>query len=109
MKSYMNPQYGKHMADGGLDDAAEGESSGDHQTGQGDRPNIHIHSHSKGHTVHILHQDGRHEKHEHGHGDAEGIAGHIHAQLGGGGGPAAPKRPAGDGENPGAHEAHEAY
>ena len=59
------------------EEAAEGASAGH-------KPSIHIHSHAKGHTVHIFHKDGGHEKHEHPHGDASGIAQHIHDHLGGG-------------------------
>jgi hypothetical protein len=31
-----------------------------------------------------MHSSGKHEKHEHSHGDSEGIAEHIHKNLGGG-------------------------
>ena len=69
----MNPQRQAHL------------SGGAQNQGQGAKhPHILIHSHSGGHTVHILHHDGRHEKHEHELGDAEGIAQHIHQHIGGG-------------------------
>ncbi len=73
----MNPARGKHLAA-----TAEGHSEvvAGHSS-----PSIHIHSHDKGHTVHILHKDGTHEAHEHEHGDADGIAEHIHEHLGKGG------------------------
>ena len=72
-RHYMNPQVGRHMS--GSDGDEHGGSS---------HPHIFIHSHSKGHTVHIHHPDGRHEKHEHSAGDAEGLASHIHTHIGGG-------------------------
>jgi len=72
---------GRHLSGG--EEEKKPEPKGKKEHGGHDRPQIHIHSHAKGHTVHILHQDGRHEKHEHGHGDSEGIAQHIHEQLGG--------------------------
>lgn len=76
----MNPQMSKHM--GG---EPAGEEAGDVQqeSGQHHPPQIHMHSHDKGVTVHIMHHDGRHEKHEHEHGDAEGIAAHVHQHHGG--------------------------
>lgn len=76
-RHFMNPQHGAHM---------RGEApSGDveEKSGQHHPPHISIHSHAKGHTVHIMHHDGRHEKHEHARGDVEGIAAHIHKHLGG--------------------------
>jgi hypothetical protein len=42
-----------------------------------------IHSHQKGVTVHVFHHSGQHEMHEHQHGDAEGIAAHVHQHHGG--------------------------
>jgi hypothetical protein len=90
----MNPHW-KDGRSGGGSAAVEHEKSesrefeaGEHEgahEGAG-HPHIFVHSHSKGHTVHIHHQDGRHEKHEHAKGDAEGIAAHIHEHYGGGGG-----------------------
>src|SRR5438270_12303906 len=83
MTFHMNPQRGQHM--GGEE---HGGSSGEHGGGNehehgGKLPDIHIKSHSAGHTVHIMHQDGRHESHEHAHGDTEGMAEHVHNYLGG--------------------------
>lgn len=75
-RHFMNKQHGQHMA-GGEDGKEKG--------GKSKHPSIHIHSHAKGHTVHIMHPDGAHEKHEHGKGDADGIAEHIHNHLGSGG------------------------
>ncbi len=74
-KHFMNKQHGEHMKQGASEHHGEG----------GGKPSIHIHSHSAGHTVHIMHPDGRHEQHEHEHGDAEGIAQHVHEHLGAGG------------------------
>lgn len=73
MAFQMNKQREQHM-EGGAQNQGQGAK----------HPNIHIHSHAKGHTVHIMHHDGAHEKHEHEHGDAEGIASHIHQHIGGG-------------------------
>lgn len=69
----MNPQRARHMSGG----------EEEHQGGNEHKPHIHIHSHQGGHTVHVMHHDGTHEKFEHGHGDAEGMAEHIHHYLGG--------------------------
>ncbi len=78
-KHYMNPQIGRHMGD-----MAEGEGEEDKETSRSSPPpHIHVHSHKRGVTVHVMHHDGRHEKHEHEHGDAEGIAEHIHRHHGG--------------------------
>ena len=89
---FMNPSYGAMMEGAKSADvqnpgpAAKGEAKkragNDHLP-----PHIHIHSHSGGHTVHIMHHDGTHEKHEHPHGDHEGIAQHIHTHLGPGSAP----------------------
>jgi hypothetical protein len=73
---YMNRQRGRHMG------AHDEQQSGDHQG----KPDIHIKSHAKGHTVHVMHQDGAHEKFEHDPGDTEGMAEHVHNFLGGGAG-----------------------
>lgn len=72
---FMNRQRGRHM------------SGGQEQGGgnQAKKPQITIHSHSAGHTVHIMHPDGQHEQHEHEDGDSHGIAEHIHEHLGNGG------------------------
>jgi hypothetical protein len=77
MAYQMNKQREAHMS------GKEGEGEGRHK--KGGHPHIFIHSHAGGHTVHIMHPDGRHEKHEHPHGDAEGIAQHVHTHLGAGG------------------------
>lgn len=79
MPHFMNPQRGRHMSG----EAGDG-SEGGHE-GHAQKPHISIHSHPHGHTVHIMHHDGKHEKHEHAHGDTEGIAAHIHQHLGDGG------------------------
>ena len=78
-RHFMNPSMGKHMG------SPAGEKAGDvdEKSGQHHPPQIHIHSHSKGHTVHVMHASGKHEKFEHEHGDSEGVAGHIHEHLGG--------------------------
>lgn len=69
---HMNPQRGRHMG------AKDESQSGDHQG----KPDIHIKSHEQGHTLHVMHQDGRHEKFEHEDGDTHGMAEHLHEQLG---------------------------
>lgn len=76
-KFYMNKQHGAHLSGGkaSLDEHEDGTTE--------HKPHIHVHSHAKGHTVHVMHHDGRHEKFEHAHGDADGIAEHIHRHLGG--------------------------
>lgn len=77
----MNPQRAKHMGQehgGGHEAPAEGKHEGG-----GSHPHIFIHSHAKGHTVHIHHPSGEHEMHEHPKGDSEGIASHIHEHIGG--------------------------
>lgn len=80
MAHFMNKQHGKHM---GHDEAAPAAEHGEHHAaGAEHKPSIHIHSHAKGHTVHIMHKDGAHEKHEHEHGDTEGIKAHIDEHLG---------------------------
>lgn len=84
MSHFMNPQRGKHM--GNHEPAFESKSNEEENDGGGEssdeKPQIHIHSHEKGHTVHVMHKDGRHEKHEHGHGDTEGVKQHIDKHLG---------------------------
>lgn len=84
---FMNKQREAHMsgkAPGGHADEAEGGHEG--HASAAHLPSIHIHSHAKGHTVHILHKDGRHEKHEHEAGDASGMAEHLQNHLAAGGG-----------------------
>lgn len=49
----------------------------------GSMPQMMIHSHEGGNTVHIHHADGKHEKHKHSHGDAEGMAAHVLKHFGG--------------------------
>jgi hypothetical protein len=83
---FMNPARGKHMSLGHEGNSAHGAGDVEDKSGQHKPPHIFIHSHSKGHTVHIHHADGGHEKHEHSHGDADGIAEHIHQHLGAAGG-----------------------
>jgi len=86
---YMNPSYGR-MMEGGGEGSREQDEGPAAKKEEGKRaahdkpPHIHIHSHEGGHTVHIMHHDGTHEKHEHEHGDAEGIAAHIHTHIGDG-------------------------
>jgi hypothetical protein len=89
---FMNKQREAHMTG-----KPQGEASGDvsEASGQHHPPQIHIHSHAKGHTVHIMHHSGQHEKHEHAHGDSDGIAQHIHTHLGG---PEGQDHGVGDGE-----------
>lgn len=73
--SFMNPQRGRHM--GG---EQEGHGGGENQ--HGEKPHVFVHSHKNGHTTHVFHSDGQHEKHEHGH-DAESVADKVHEALGG--------------------------
>jgi len=85
-RHFMDSQHGAHFGAGSI--GHEGTSkagAGDveEKSGQHRAPHIHIHSHSQGHTVHIMHHNGQHEQHEHAHGDSEGIAEHIHQHLGG--------------------------
>lgn len=79
----MNPQRAKHMGQehGGSEHKPEHGTPEGHG---GSHPHIFIHSHAKGHTVHIHHPSGEHEMHEHAKGDAEGIASHIHEHMGDG-------------------------
>jgi hypothetical protein len=77
----MNKQRGAHM-EGQGGDSIKGAHDVEQGSGQ-HLPHIHIHSHSQGHTVHIMHHSGQHEKFEHSHGDAQGMAEHIHQHLGG--------------------------
>lgn len=80
----MNKQRQAHSeGETGNEKDAQDVDSG---SGQHGAPHIHISSHEKGHTVHIMHKSGKHESHEHAHGDAEGIAAHIHQHLGSGSG-----------------------
>jgi len=85
----MNKQRQSHMGGGEHSAGHPPHGSGDvaDKSGQHRPPHIHVHSHSRGHTVHIMHDDGRHEQHEHAPGDAEGIAQHIHQNIGNGGQP----------------------
>lgn len=71
--SHMNPQRARHMG------IAESHENG----GKNDKPDVFIHSHANGHTVHVFHKDGAHEKHEFGHGDARSVADKVHESLGG--------------------------
>lgn len=77
---FMNKSHGMHM---GAKPEAQPADDMHQESGQHETPQIHIHSHDEGHTVHIMHSNGQHEKHEHEHGDAEGIASHIHQHIGG--------------------------
>jgi len=67
----MNPQRARHMS-GGSSEEHGGEA----------KPHIFVHSHKNGHTVHLFHNDGSHEEHEHGH-DAASVADRVHESLGG--------------------------
>jgi hypothetical protein len=77
-RHFMNKQHEAHMQ--GKSEDKDGASK---ESGSNEAPSIHVHSHAKGHTVHILHPDGQHEQHEHEPGDADGIAQHIHEHIGG--------------------------
>ena len=67
---HMNPQRGRHM------------SGNSEELGGETKPHIFVHSHKNGHTVPVFHNDGSHEKHEHGH-DAASVADRVHESLGG--------------------------
>jgi hypothetical protein len=82
---FMNRQRQRHMSgetehDRGREDAAAATDGAESHGSE--KPSIHIHSHSAGHTVHIMHPDGQHESHEHELGDAEGITAHVHSHIG---------------------------
>lgn len=87
MGGFMNPAHGAHMMAGrkamSETDSAHGGTEKGGKKGS-KMPQMHIHTHAKGHTVHIMHPDGKHEKHEHAHGDAEGMAAHLHEHFGSG-------------------------
>lgn len=85
MKSYMNPQHGKLMHEAGLDKeaAAEHESPEQEAGEQGEKPQIFVHSHEKGHSVHVHHSSGEHSVEEYEPGDAEGVAHCVAKNLGG--------------------------
>jgi hypothetical protein len=74
---FMNRQRGRHMG-------GDKEAGGALDESKSEKPDINIKSHANGHTVHIMHPDGRHEQHPHDAGDVEGIAAHIHEHLGSG-------------------------
>lgn len=82
---YMNKAHGEHMTGKKEAPPAEHDAQNGPQDhgGGGESPDLFIKSHAKGTTVHIMHSDGRHEAHEHGKGDAEGVASHIHEHIGG--------------------------
>lgn len=75
---FMNKARGRHMSG----EAMGGEQRPENEHHAGALPDIHIKSHANGHTVHIMHQDGRHEPFEHEHGDTDGIKAHIDEHLG---------------------------
>jgi hypothetical protein len=77
---FMNKAHGAHMT--GKPQSAEPSGDVHQESGEHHAPSIHIHSHSAGHTVHIMHKDGRHTKTEHQSGDTEGIKAHIEQHLG---------------------------
>jgi hypothetical protein len=83
---FMNPARQKHMESRSSEKPARSEAhkgSGAEHASASHHPSIHIHSHDKGHTVHIMHPSGEHEKHEHEAGDAEGIKAHVDEHIGG--------------------------
>ena len=81
-KHYMNPAVGRHMAQmGGQTDEAERVDNPVEE--KSDAPDIHVHTHSKGHSVHVHHKDGRHEEHKFNHGDHEGIGRKVTESMGG--------------------------
>jgi hypothetical protein len=84
----MNKQHQAHMSGKSPEHGSEGSKGGhlEDKSGEHRHPNIHIHSHSKGHTVHVMHSNGQHEQTEHEAGDAEGIANVVHQHIGAAGG-----------------------
>lgn len=82
---FMNKSHGQHMtgkpATPPPSDPAEEQPSSDQDAGS--MPDILIKSHSKGHTVHVMHSSGAHEKHEHAKGDSAGVTEHITKHMGG--------------------------
>jgi hypothetical protein len=89
----MNKAHGRHMGASaeeldanlhGKPPAEKHEGRSEHEHSEGEKPHIIVHSHAKGHTVHVMHSDGTHEKHEHESGDTEGIKAHVDTALGGG-------------------------
>ena len=77
----MNPAHGAHMGQKAHDVPAKEAGDVHASSGQHHMPSIHIHSHAQGHTVHIMHPDGKHEKFEHEAGDSDGMAEHLHNHL----------------------------
>jgi hypothetical protein len=84
---FMNPAVGRHMTEGrkamSETDSAHGGTEKGGKAGS-KMPQMHIHTHSKGHTVHVMHANGKHEQHEHAHGDTEGMKAHIDQHFGSG-------------------------
>ena len=82
--TFMNKQRGAHM--GHKEEPVTSHHGSDKEPNQdhgGEAPDIMIKSHAKGHTVTIMHHDGRSESHEHSKGDTEGIKAHIDQHIGG--------------------------
>jgi len=95
---YMNPSYGNLMGRGeGAREQDEGPLAKKEERKRAaqdtpHKPHIHIHPHHDedgkhiGTSVHILHHDGTHEKHDHESHDHEGAMSHYHEHYGGGAG-----------------------
>jgi len=79
MPGFMNKQREKHITGSNEGDAGDVDKG----KGQHHAPSIHIHSHSKGMTVHTMHHDGQHSKQEFKKGDHEAVADHVANELGG--------------------------
>jgi hypothetical protein len=83
-KFFMNKQHGAQF--GGENDLAvdheDDNSDKNSKTKSSRKPDIHIKSHEKGHTVHVMHQDGRHDMTEHAKGDGKGISKIVAKHLG---------------------------
>lgn len=70
----------RHGTEGKEEDAG-GAKRG--KTAGSKKPQIHVHSHERGHTVHVMHPDGRHEMHEHEPGDSDGVAERVRDAMSG--------------------------
>ena len=81
---FKNPVTGKTPNDPASAPEPKETNAGEAESSGFQPPHIFVHSHTAGHTVHIHHHNGQHEKHEHAKGDVEGIKSHIDQHLGGG-------------------------
>jgi hypothetical protein len=54
------------------------------QPGLSGKQTMVVHSHDNGHTVHVMHEDGTHEKEDYAKGDEDQVADSVRSHLGGG-------------------------